>query len=717
MKKANRKRVPAKTIKRRKVANLKQPSSLILEIGCEELPFSSLTGAINRLEKIAAEKLASQRIAYKSLQVFGTPRRLILLVEGVAAKQQERQWEVQGPSKNVSFDPNNTPLAPVIGFAKSQGVSVGELFIKTTNKGEYVFANRFDRGEETSLVLPRLLPEVVGSIEFSKAMRWSADNFKFGRPIRWILAIFKDTVINFSVAGVQSSNFTFGHRVISNKPIKVLNVAHYLSVMKKNAVIIDPEIRKGMVIENINKVALSIKGDPVMSPELLELVNNLIEFPGVLKGDFDEKYRALPEPILISVMEEHQRYFPVREKATGQLMANFINVLDGPRKSAGGIRVGNNAVLEARLKDAQFFYDEDLKNNLEQKWVGLSRVTWHIKLGSMAEKSMRLEILASYIAQGWGAGLEDTKEIEKVAHLCKIDLMSNMVREFPKLQGVMGRIYAELQQVSQAKAIEEHYLPRYAGDKLPVTLAGSSLALADKIDQLVGFLGAGIEVSGSQDPFGLRRAASGVVLLLLDRPLQIKMADLIQKAYELFGSQLTQPITAVRSKIESLFKPRLEAVLDEKGVRYDLREAVLAGELTYLDGVINRALALSEWQKQSDFATLVVTLIRVLNILPKDKVVSARFNPEISSDKIEKDLYELLMRETINTLPFIKTRDFTNYKNHLENFCPLINKYFDKVMVMCDDPVRRENHLALMQQIKEYLQNLADFSKIVVDKQ
>ncbi|HOV79721.1 MAG TPA: glycine--tRNA ligase subunit beta, partial [Bacillota bacterium] len=508
------------------------PKDYLLEIGVEEMPARFMEPALLELKETASVILKEQRLPFKNVETYGTPRRLTLYVEGLAGSQEPLEVEVKGPAAKVAFKPDGTPTRAAEGFARSQGVAVDDLIRKALGHVEYVFAVKREAGRPAREVLSEVAPAFINGLHFPKPMRWGDLEVRFARPIRWIVSLFGDEVVEFEFAGLKAGRTTCGHRFLSKEPVVLACPEEYFKKMRSNYVLVDPEERRRCIWQQVRELAAAAGGMVEEDGDLLDEINNLVEYPTALVGEFSRDYLKLPREVLVTPMREHQRYFPV-VGPDGNLLPKFIAVKNGTADHLDTVRAGNEKVLRARLADADFFFREDLKTPLAEKVPALKKIVFQESLGTVYDKVLRLSTLADYLASEAGASEQDRRVALRAAHLAKADLVTNMVYEFPELQGVMGREYAERSGEPRevALAVFEHYLPRFAGDRLPRTMPGKILSMADKIDNIVGCFAIGIQPSGSQDPYALRRQALGISHIVLDGKFAVRLPELVEKAY------------------------------------------------------------------------------------------------------------------------------------------------------------------------------------------
>jgi glycyl-tRNA synthetase beta chain len=548
---------------------------LLLEIGTEEIPAGFIPQALIDFENLVKKELEADRIDFNGMKTFGTPRRLVLLIESISEGQKDVEVMKVGPSKQTAFDSKGNPTKAAIGFAKSQLVSVESLMVIQTEKGEYICALRKEAGRPAVELLSFILPKLILSIPFQKSMRWADVPIRFARPIHWILAILGGEVIPFEVGNVRSGDVTYGHRFMHPDPIRVKDFHFYLQKMREAFVIVDPVERKKRIEEEMVREGTKVSGRILRDEELLNEVNFLVEFPVALCGNFDRAFLSLPREIVIHSMKEHQRYFPVEDEH-GILLPHFVCISNTNSKDQKVVVRGNERVLKARLSDAAFFFQDDLKISLENRLEQLKKVIFQAKLGTSYDKVMRFKKLALFLGERVDPKLRET--IERASLLCKGDLVTGMVGEFPKLQGIVGREYARLsgEKSEVYEAIYEHYLPAFAGDRLPSHSVGDIVSIADKMDTIVGCFGVGLVPTGTTDPFGLRRQALGIIRIILEKEYPLSLSELIGKSGRLLKEKMERPFSEVKNEVLDFFRIRYQNFLMDKGYPFDVIEAVVS---------------------------------------------------------------------------------------------------------------------------------------------
>ena len=677
---------------------------LLFEIGTEEIPAHVMPHLLEDLAQLAETMLKEHRLSYEKVRTLGTPRRAALIVTGLAERQEDINTETRGPSVAIAFDADGNPTKAGAGFARGQGVDPSALI----QRDGYVYASVHESGAATAELLTSLLPDLVRAIPLPNSMRWGDLDFRFIRPIRWFVALYGTEIVPFTLAGVTSGNHSRGHRTLAPADFVITSAADYEAACEKAYIIVDPERRRAMICEQITETAKACGGTAEITPDLLEEVLYLVEYPTALSGSFEEKYLALPAEAVITPMRDHQRYFPVKA-ADGSLLPAFITVRNGGKAHLDVVAHGNERVLRARLADAQFFFDEDRRKSLAEHREKLKTVVFQRGLGSMYEKTERLMALTTAIVEEMAEGDADDAALadaRRAAELSKADLVTGMVTEFTELQGIMGREYALLDGESPAvaRAIDEQYMPRFAGDELPQTLLGVALSVADKIDNIVGTFSQGRIPTGSQDPFGLRRQALGLVLMLIEQESTMLLSDLVDEACDLYD--LEEFRDKMQVYVADFIRLRLKNVLSERGVRYDVQEAVL-GDVDLVADVPVRAAYVERLLASEGGEALVQSFVRVGNIarsVTGGTVDPARFKAEEEGALLSAYQVAATARaEGEDTLPAEQALGRA------------IDTFFDAVMVMDKDARVKENRLSLLKMIDDYLLETADYSKIVLN--
>lgn len=687
----------------------------VLEIGTEEIPARFMGPAIKQLEELALEWLKSHRLGYDAVSAMGTPRRLTVYISGLAEKQEEFTEEVKGPSQKAAYDAEGNPTRAVEGFARGQGVNVSDLISKETPSGEYVYAIKTTAGRMTEALLPEFCQALIHGLSFPKPMRWGNQEMRFARPIKWLLCLFDKDVVAFEIEGLSSGRITRGHRFLSKEPIELAAASEYREKLRSRYVIVDQGERKQMIWEQITALAVQEGGRVEPDEELLDEVTHLLEYPTALCGTFSVDYLRLPKEVLITPMREHQRYFPVIG-SDDRLLAKFITVRNGTEEFIDVVRGGNEKVLRARLADAEFFYVEDMKVPLRNNIEKLKKIVFHEKLGTIYEKVERIETLSGYLAEENKIDNQETKDdIKQSAYLCKTDLVTNMVYEFPELQGIMGREYAIRggEKKAVAEAIFEHYLPRFSGDIFPATDAGRMISISDKIDTIVGCFAVGIQPTGSQDPYALRRQALGICHIGVDAKVNYSLKGLIEKSYGLYAGKIQAKLSLEETldEVQEFFKQRMKNILTDRGYSYDIIEAVLASGFDRIYDTIIRAEALANLRRQDIFAKLLTAYTRAANLAKN--AVSDQIHPDLLQDETEKALYSEYQKAREEMQVYLGEGQYRQYLQRFALLQTYIDSFFEAVMVMVEDEGVKNNRLALLKSIADLIRPVADLTKIV----
>lgn len=684
---------------------ISSPQSLLLEIGTEELPAHDVDTAIAQLKELTPKLLAEAKLTHGEVNVFGTPRRLAVLVNDLSPRQPDSETVAKGPPAARAFTAG-LPTPAAEGFARSKGVPVSALEVRTVDGGEYVVAIVRETGQPTPEVLSGLLPKLIASIKFEKTMRWRAnDPIAFSRPIRWIVSLLGEQVILFEYAGLPSGNVTCGLRPLGSPELAIPNAEAYLKVMAKAKIEVDPAKRRATILKQARKLAKEAGGQ-IADEGVLNEVTHLVERPTALLGSIEEASLELPREVLIAVMKKHQRYFPLDKD--GKLLPNFIVVRNGDTRSLDLVREGNEHVVRARFADAAFFVREDVKRPLADFRADLSKITFQKKLGSLLDKAGRIERLTESIARLLNLDEAETRTALRAAHLCKADLATQMVVEMTSLQGIMGREYAlrSGEQPEVARAIREHYLPAGAGDALPESKAAIAVGLADRLDSLAGLFAAGLAPSGSADPFGLRRAALGITQLLAEKQIDFDLRAALQAALELQPPAVHPISNSLISDLLSFIAGRLRQQLLDAGYRYDVVDAVLAEQAHNPHKAVTAVKQLSAWVKRADWPPTLAAYARCVRIT-RDQKEQFTVNSEQLSEPAEKDLYTAYQSVSVKSVSSVD-----QFFAALLPLIPAISKFFDEVLVMADDPAARANRLGLLQSIVGLAKGEADFSRL-----
>lgn len=712
---------------------------LLFEIGTEEIPAKFMPGILKQLKELAAAKMQELRIPFEDITVYGTPRRMAFIAGGVAETQADVVVEAKGPSVKIAYV-SGAPSKAAQGFARGQGVDVKDLVVRDN----YVYAVKHLAGQPVVELLPGLLMDILTSLSFPKTMRWADYEFRFVRPIRWMVALFGDQIIPVEICGVKSGKFSMGHRFmqqslkaaaesqgllsaalskVGNKvysalagvkgAVEIPSAGDYKKVMYDNFVMVDQDERRALILQQIKDLAAQNGGEAEINEDLLEEVNYLVEWPTALCGKFEEKFLSLPKECIITPMREHQRYFPVLDE-DGNLLNKFITVRNGGSEHLDIVTHGNERVLRARLSDAEFFFNEDRAIKLEDRLEKLKTVSFQEGLGNMYDKSERLVKMAEMLRFAINTPV-DEEELRRCALLCKTDLVTGMVIEFTELQGVMGREYALLdgEKPEVATGIFEHYLPRFAGDALPATTIGRIVSIGDKLDNICATFSRGLAPTGSQDPYALRRQALGVINILLDANYHISLAKIIAGTLYLLDIKPEETGKLV-PQIMEFFKQRLRNLLMDQGIRYDVIDAVFADKRN--DDMVDLAVrckALADYVEAGNAEPLVQVSVRVSNLCKKiEKEVA--ISGALFKDESENKLHEVVAAVSKEIIPEIVLYDYAAVLKAGEKVIEPVNAFFDNVMVMDEDENVKNNRLAMLEEVRGIVNAVGDLSLLVL---
>lgn len=690
---------------------------LLLEVLTEEMPPSHIKAAVHYLEKVLPEEFVAAGLVDMSgkpgrFQIFGTCRRLIVYGR-VADRQPDREEEIIGPPMNVAFDAQGKPTQAALGFAKSKGVSLQALSVIPTPKGQYVGAKTTAKGRPAREIIPSILPKVLSSINFPKMMRWGNNPFRFSRPIKNICCLLDGKRLPFTLAGINSSDSTYGHRLLSPEKIRIRSFKSYEQAMRGKKVLISVDKRRSKIRKQTEQKLAHWDAALFQDDELLEKLVYDVEWPLVIVGTFPKAYLKLPIEVLSTAMKKGQNLFSI--VSGKKQLPYFVGVADAVRDAKGLIRRGNERVLKARLEDARFFWEQDLKIPLKKRASGLVHIVDQGQLGSYADKVQRIRKVTLYIA-GKLEAKKQKKDLAEAADLCKVDLLTEMVREFPSLQGIMGGLYARENKYPAAvwKAVYEHYRPAGLDDALPTSLNGQILSIADKLDAIVGTVGSGIRVTGSRDPFGLRRNAQAICRIIVSKKINLSFVRLIHKSIAVYGDSLKISHEQILIDCLSFFASRLEFLFSKQGFRYDLIDAALSPGIENIYYAFLRVKALDALRDSPQFAPMILIAKRVNNILREQP--SHKIKPELLLEKEERELYTTfsIIKEHVTSL--IAKGEFLRAQKMIFRLRPVIDNFFDRVLVMAEDKKIQKNRLALLQEISGLFCQIADYSKIVVSE-
>ncbi|MDZ7672106.1 MAG: glycine--tRNA ligase subunit beta [Halanaerobiales bacterium] len=683
----------------------------ILEIGTEEIPAKLVDEIYSNFEQKTKELLDEYRISFDDIDVFGSPRRIAVKITGLSELQNKTVNEIKGPPKNIAFDDNNEPTKAATGFAKGQGIEVSDLIERETDRGIYLYAVIEKDRENTKEVLSTVYKRLIKEVNLPITMRWSNHNLKFIRPIHWILALFNDEKIEFSLEHLKASNITYGHRFLANRKFVIKTVDDYKRVLKKADVVVDPEQRKEIILQEINTIILEKNLKFKKDENLLKEVIHLVENPSPFIASFDEKYLKLPEPVIVTPLKEHQKYFPLWNK-DGSLSNKFVVVKEGGKEYINNVREGNEKVLRARLEDADFYYKRDLNSSLDSFFEDLKGLVLREELGSMYDKSKRNMELSKKIAKQLDFSEEEIEMAEKASKYSKVDLVSLMVREFPELQGVMGSIYAKKEGYNQkiCDAIKEHYLPDSADSKLPSSKLSKVVSLSDKIDTLTGFFGINLIPTGSQDPYGLRRAAIGIYRLIEDLNFELEVEKLFQLSLEVYrdANQDLKIDDKVISNIREFMLDRIQYIFKDKGYDVDIIRTVVYG-LPLSIPLIKKALKLLDDVKDNESFNEFLTAYNRVDSIIKD-VKAADVDENLFEKEEEKILYNQYKKIYNEVNSHIDNNNLENAYDSLIKIIEPVHDFFEEVRVMAEDPKIKNNRLSLLKNIQVLMKSLGDFS-------
>jgi len=677
----------------------------LLEIGVEEIPARFITSTLSMMRQSAERLLKEQRLSYSGIRVFATPRRLTLFVEGLPERQADAIKEIWGPPKKVCFDEKGNPTKTLLGFCASHGISPENVEVRQKDRGEYVVARIEEKGLLTESLMDKFALSFIVSLNFPKSMRWADHTIRFVRPIRWILCVFDSNPVEFEIDGIRSGNFTSGHRFLSKGKILISHPDEYLEKLLSSGVIVDQDRRREEILRQINGLTQKRGLKVYEDEELLEHVTNLVEHPHAVIAEFPEEYLSLPPELLITVMRDHQKYFATYRE--NELSNHFIVISNTSPENEDNVRAGALRVIKARFEDARFYYNEDKRKRLEERVGELRRVVYHEKLGSLFEKTERIRAISGYLAQKLVP--DRIEKIDRAARLSKTDLITGVVREFPELQGIMGYYYAlnDGEPQAIAIAIKEHYLPRRSGDKNPSTHEGAILSIADKIDNIVSFFGLGLEPTGSEDPFALRRQAIAIIGILREWGYPVTIEELVNIA----SGQL-QNLQIPVERIINFIEQRVEVILEQEGYNHELISSLsfYISRLP-LDEVIKRLKALEEFRKRKEFPDFVLVAKRVNNILSKYYNPQATVIESLLISEHERSLYKILKEVEKRLKEAIEKGDYNTCLEALLSMIEPINIFFDNVLVMAKEEDLKNNRLNLLSNVWRALLMVADFSK------
>jgi glycyl-tRNA synthetase beta chain len=718
-------------------------TTFLLEVGTEELPASFVETAISQWRSLIPGTLEENFLTSEAIQVYGTPRRLAVLISGLPAKQPDREEEIKGPPAKAAFK-DGKPTKAAEGFARKQEVDIADLEIRPTEKGDFVFVNKKIAGRSTAEILTELVPQWINKLEGKRFMRWADGDLRFSRPLRWLVTLLDSEVLPIAIENgsetLKSDRISSGHRILHPEPVAIANAADYAETLRKAYIEVDSEKRQEKITTEVKATAEKVGGLADISPDLLAEVTNLVEWPTAVMGKFDDDFLILPTEVITTVMVTHQRYFPVLKPRTDsgkskqqELFPNFITISNGDPEKSAIVASGNERVIRARLADGQFFYKADISKPLETYVPQLETVTFQEKLGSVREKVDRLSKIAGFITDQLKLSEAESSDIQRAALLCKADLVSQMVYEFPELQGVMGEKYARTSGETEAvaTAIFEHYLPRGASDSLPETITGQVVALADKLDTLVSIFGLGMLPTGSSDPFALRRAATAIVNIIWAADLPLNLYQLLEQAASAFTTVYPEALPDLLSQLYDFFLQRIRTQLQEdRGVDYDLVNAVLGEDdpeytergLNDLLDLRDRALFLQSIRNNGTLDNIYETVNRSSRLAKQGELDTIELEPnQVIEPKLfqkacEQNFYDSLVQLVPKTQAARAARDYQKLVEALAEIAPTVSTFFDgpeSVLVMDSDPGIQKNRLNLLGLLRNHSRVLADFGAIV----
>lgn len=682
---------------------------LLFEIGTEEIPHAVLTDSIAQFKTKLISDFQKNGLEFEKIFVYGTPRRLAAFVSDMQETTTQKTVEKKGPDTKRSFDIDGKPTKALEGFLRSNKATLDDIIEKEFKGNKYVFINQTLGGHATSSILPDLLNHLIHSLNFKKVMKWGDGESTFVRPIRWIVALFGEKILNLKYENLQASNISFGHRLCSNPQIEFQTPSNYKIMLKEKNVIVDPIERREIILDKVEKAAQRLNTRSILSQDLLDTLINLTEFPDIVVGTFEEEFLELPKEVLISEMEEHQKYIPLENK-DGSLSNHFIVVTN--TKANDNIVRGNERVIRARFKDGKFFFDEDRKNPLENSLEKLKQVVFAKGLGTLFDKTQRLAFITEELART--IGFEDVlNEARRTAKLCKVDLVSNMVYEFPELQGTMGYYYAMHSKESSnvSISIKEHYYPRFSGDDLPSLKEGILVSLADRIDNLFAMYSVGKTVTGSKDPYALRRQTLGIIRILIEKQIHLDFSSLFDRLFPLYRDFLKIDADEFRNSILNFIKTRIKTVFKEFGFYPDEISAGLPEAFSDIYDSYLRIKAIHEARPTEDFSNLAVAFKRIKNILKGEKP-AGNLNPELFKEVAEKELYSIYRENQKSFLDTIAERNYVGSISILKSFRKPVDHFFDQVLVIDKDPQIKNNRIALLDAIDQLFMEFIDFDQI-----
>lgn len=682
----------------------------LLEVGVEEFPSRFIESTKRQLLQNLLKNLEERGLMVASSRVESTPRRFAVWLEDLKQKDSASEETLRGPSVSVAYDAQGAPSKALQGFMRSKGVGPEAIF----TEGDYVFARVSKEVVSIESILKEAVPKAIRAISNPRSMRWGGKNLRFLRPIRWLLSLYNDEVLPFSLEEIPVGRMTRGHRFLGKQELEIPTIDAYEEMLRVAFVIVDEEERRAIIVRGLNKKAREHGGVPMEEEELLSEVVHIVEYPTVFIGKIPKKYLSLPQEVIITPMKDHQRYFPVLDDE-GKLLPYFLSVRNGNEEGLENVIAGNEKVLVPRLEDARFFYDHDRAHPLEENLLRLDELIFHEQLGTMLDKTKRLESLVVSLSKDMECGPDTEENVKRAAYLSKADLVTEMVVEFTELQGVMGRIYAEAsgEKALVAQAIEEQYQPIGSDGSLPTSTIGTILSLADKVDNIAGLFAIEVEISGSQDPFGLRRAANGMIDMIQGAALRIDLEEAFRDALVLYVEQqgLVFDYDVVMGRIYDFLFGRLRTKLSDAGVRYDVIDAVLLSGDRDLLSLMEKAMALQKWLEKPQGQALITDFVRVASLAKNDQGQAID-----EASLTEGDRAFLAHLEGLQAISDqIKQGCYEEALTLFEGFMPAVNDYLDATMILVDEDALRGSRLAMLKKIDQVIGRILLAEKIVRD--
>ena len=691
---------------------------LLFEIGIEEVPARFLPQTIENLKNLAGQRFAENGIPFGAITVFATPRRLALLAEDLPENQPDRVREVFGPPEKIAFDKDGNPSKALAGFARGLGLKPEQLVVKEKNSGRYMAAVLEEKGSPLKDVLPDLLSEMALSLPFPKSMRWGNGSLRFVRPIRWITSIFDSETLQMDMDGIKSGNATRGHRFLAPVAFQIKDAGSYEKNLQSNFVIVNQDKRRQTILEDLQRLASTVGGHPVIDEGLLDTVVYLVEYPVGMLCEFPREYLELPEELLITVMQDHQKYFAIKD-SQDRLINHFTVISNTLKENFFVVKAGSERVIRARFEDARFYYHEDRRHPLSARVEELKKVAFHEGLGSLHDKLMRIESLVAHIALCICPDERSREHALRAAHLSKSDLVSGVVREFPELQGIMGRYYAlnDGEPAQSAEAILEQYLPRHMGDVLPSTAPGAALALADRLDNIAAFFHLGLAPTGSEDPFALRRQSIAVAQILIEGGHELSLDELADKAIMPFLILKGRAEHGeLKSAVLRFFESRLPQIFEARGFEDDIAASLLAMALYVpLKDIIERRSAIKRFKQTPGYNAFLLAIKRVNNILPADakkEKQKSSVDPGLFREPDEGRLLEAVAAEEKALAGLLSEHLYEEALGGLSGLSGPVNEFFEAVLVMDKDEAVKQNRLALLASLWALAGRICDFSKL-----